>query len=109
MENQLDKKITEALENVEPWHRVPTSLEGAFLIKTPGKGNNKTIMVEINPLNEHGTPMKRRGIFLRHAIELERFMEVMQNDSLSQLLKALDSMSGGDGVKKSEGIKTLEI
>lgn len=109
MENQLEKKITEALENVEPWQRVPTTLEGAFLVKTPEKGNNKTIMVEINPLNEHGTPMKRRGIFLRHVIELERFMEVMQNDNLSELMKALDRMSGGNGVKKSEGIKTLEI
>ena len=109
MENQLEKKITEALENVEPWQRVPTSLEGAFLVKTPEKGNNKTIMVEINPLNERGTPMKRRGIFLRQTIELERFKEVMQNDSLFELLKTLDSMSGISGVKTSEELKTLEI
>ncbi|WP_257790552.1 hypothetical protein [Methanobacterium subterraneum] len=34
MDNQLEIKIRETLENVKPWQRVPTSLEGVFLINT---------------------------------------------------------------------------
>ena len=109
MENQLEKKIIEALEDVEPWQRVPTSVEGAFLVKTPEKGSNKTIMVEINPLNERKSPMKRRGLFLKQTMELERFLEVLENERLAELLKSLDHISGISEVKKSEEIETLEI
>jgi hypothetical protein len=109
MENQIEEKIVEALENVEPWQRVPTSVDGAFLVKTPEKGGNKTIMVEINPLNEHRTPMKRRGLFLRQSVELEKFLEVLENESIGELLKAVDDMSAKSVAKTPEGIKTLEI
>ena len=109
MENQMEEKIEEALENVEPWQRVPTSVDGAFLIKTPEKGGNKTIMVEINPLNERKTPMKRRGLFLRQTIELEKFIEVLENESVADLLKALDDLQIKSVNKTPEGIKTLEI
>ncbi len=109
MENQLEKKITEALENVEPWQRVPTSVEGAFLVKTPEKGSHKTIMVEINPLNERRTPIKRRGLFLRQSMELEKFLEVLQNESVDELLKTVDEMSNGSEAQTTGGLETLEI
>lgn len=105
----MEEKIQEALENVEPWQRVPTSVDGAFLIKTPEKGGNKTIMVEINPLNERRTPMKRRGLFLRQTIELEKFIEVLENESVSELLRALDELQVKSVNKTPEGVKTLEI
>ncbi|HTX61855.1 MAG TPA: hypothetical protein VMC48_06055 [Methanobacterium sp.] len=109
MENQIEEKIEEALENVEPWQRVPTSVDGAFLVKTPEKGGNKTIMVEINPLNERKTPMKRRGLFLRQSVELEKFLEVLQNESIDELLKALDDLQMKSVTKTPEGVKTLEL
>lgn len=106
MGNELEEKIIEALESVEPWQRVPTSLEGVFLVKTPPKGSDETIMVEINPLNENGNLMKRRGLFLRQNVELERFLDVMQNESLEEVLKALDSIAGVVGQTE---VRTLEI
>lgn len=66
-------------------------------------------MVEINPLNERRTPMKRRGLFLRQTIELEKFIEVLENESLTDLLKALDDLQVKSVNKTPEGIKTLEI
>lgn len=105
----MEEKIEEALKNVEPWQRVPTSIEGAFLVKTPEKGTNKTIMVEINPLTERRTPMKRRGLFLRQSGELEKFLEVLANESITELLKAVDDISAKSVSKTPEGIKTLEI
>ncbi len=109
MENQIEEKIVEALENVEPWQRVPTSVDGAFLVKTPEKGGNKTIMAEINPLNERRMPMKRRGLFLRQSVELEKFLEVLENESMVELLKALDAVSNKSVATTPEGVKPLEI
>ncbi len=105
----MEEKIVEALENVEPWQRVPTSIDGVFLIKTPEKGGNKTIMAEINPLNERRMPMKRRGLFLRQSVELEKFLEVLENESMVELLKALDAVSNKSVATTPEGVKPLEI
>lgn len=106
MDNQLESKIRETLENVKPWQRVPTSLEGVFLIKAPTRGDQESIMVEINPLDEFGRPIKRRGIFLQHKIQLERFLEVMQESRLMEFLDTLDSMAGSSS---EERVGTLEI
>lgn len=109
MENPIRKKIEEALKNVEPWQRVPTPIDGAFLVKTPERKGIITIMVEINPLSERRIPIKRRGLFLRHHVELEKFLDVLENESISELLKAMDEMSDNPISKPQEGLKTLEL
>lgn len=106
MEKQLERKIRETLENVKPWQRVPTSLEGVFLIKAPTRGDQESIMVEINPLDELGRPIKRRGIFIQRKVHLERFLDVMQEPRLGEFLDTLDSISGSMG---EERVGTLEI
>lgn len=106
MDNQLKNKIRETLENVKPWQRVPTSIEGVFLIKAPTRGDQESIMVEINPLDEFGRPIKRRGIFIQQKIQLERFLEVMQETRLMEFMETLDSMLGGADNGK---VGTLEI
>jgi hypothetical protein len=105
MDNQLESKIKETLENVKPWQRVPTSLEGVFLIKAPTRGDQESIMVEINPLDEFGRPIKRRGIFIQHKIHLEKFLEVMQKPKLMEFLDTLDVMAGNEGKEKVETLK----
>lgn len=106
MDNQLETKIKETLENVKPWQRVPTSLEGVFLIKAPTRGDQESIMVEINPLDELGRPIKRRGIFIQRKVHLERFIEVMQEPRLMEFLDTVDAMAGNAGTDK---VGTLEI
>lgn len=106
MENQLESKIRKTLENVKPWQRVPTSLEGVFLIKAPTRGDQESVMVEINPLDELGRPIKRRGIFIQRKVHLERFLDVMQEPRLKEFLDTLDSMAGSVGEEK---VGTLEI
>jgi len=106
MDKQLESKIKETLENVKPWQRVPTSLEGVFLIKAPTRGDQESVMVEINPLDESGRPIKRRGIFIQRKIHLQRFLEVMREPRLEEFLDTLDSMAGIIGEEK---VGTLEI
>lgn len=52
MTKQLETKIKDALKDVKPWQRVPTSVSGVYLVKTPADTSKESIMVEINPLNE---------------------------------------------------------
>jgi hypothetical protein len=77
-----------------------------YFDKSTHKGDQDSIMVEINPLDEFGRPIKRRGIFLQHKIQLERFLEVMQESRLMDFLDTLDSMAGSS---KNENVGTLEI
>lgn len=106
MDDQLENKIKETLENVKPWQRVPTSLDGVFLIKAPTRGDQESIMVEINPLDELGRPIKRRGIFIQRKVHLERFIEVMGEPRLMEFLATLDNMAGNG---TNENVGTLEI
>ncbi|MEL7669537.1 hypothetical protein [Methanobacterium sp.] len=106
MSTELENKIKEALKDVKPWQRVPTTVEGVFLVKTPANDNRETIMVEINPLNERGTSMKRKGLFLKSTSEFEGFESVFKNDRVMDLLDAIEAIAGG--AKKKE-IRAIEI
>ena len=106
MSMELETKIKDALKDVKPWQRVPTSVDGVFLVKTPANDNRETIMVEINPLNERGTSMKRKGLFLKSTLEFEGFGGIFKNDKVLDLLDAIEGIAGG--AKKKE-IKAIEI
>ncbi|MBM4240396.1 MAG: hypothetical protein FJ150_01760 [Euryarchaeota archaeon] len=106
MAENLEKKIKEALNDVKPWQRVPTSVVGVFLVKTPTVGGQETIMVEINPADDQGRPIKRRGIYLRTNSELEKFREIMEKEKLKDLLGAIENMAG---LNKGKPIKPVEI
>jgi hypothetical protein len=96
MSNSVEERIKKAVENVEPWKRIPTSVKGVFLVKTPAKGTEEHVMVEINPIDEVGNPIKRRGIFLRKKYELNRFLEVMSNERLPEVMDVLENMRKSD-------------
>lgn len=106
MSIELGNKIKDALKDVKPWQRVPTSVEGVFLVKTPANDDRETIMVEINPVNERGTSMKRKGLFLKSTVEFEGFRGIFENDKVMELLSAIEDTAGG--IKKKE-VKAIEI
>ena len=106
MSTELENNIKDVLKDVKPWQRVPTSVEGVFLVKTPANDNRETIMVEINPLNERGTSMKRKGLFLKSTSEFEGFGNVFKNDKVLDLLDAIESIAGR--ARKKE-IKAIEL
>ncbi len=106
MSKELENKIKEALKDVKPWQRVPTSVNGVYLVKTPADASKETIMVEINPLNERGSPMKRRGLFLKDSSEFGGFKGIFQNESVMELLSSIEEI---DGREKKAEIKAIEI
>ena len=94
------------MKDVKAWQRVPTSVNGVYLVKTPADATRETIMVEINPLNDRGAPMKRRGLFLKNRNEFGGFKDVFQNESVMDLLNAVEDI---DGRTKKKEIQALEI
>lgn len=106
MAKELENKIKEALKDVRPWQRVPTSVNGVYLVKTPADNSKETIMVEINPLNERGSPMKRRGLFLKDTTEFDGFKGIFENESVMDLLDAIEEI---DGREKNKDVKAIEI
>jgi hypothetical protein len=106
MDVEMEVKIKKTLKGVKTWQRVPTSLNGIFLVKTPSKDGKENIMVEVNPNNEQGNLMKRRGLFLKSTLELQKFNNALENHKLKKLLLALEKMSG---VKEDDKIEPLDI
>ncbi|MGF7118354.1 hypothetical protein [Methanobacterium oryzae] len=106
MAKEMETKIRDAIKNVKAWQRVPTSVNGVYLVKAPGNADNDTIMVEINPLNDRGTSMKRKGLFLKSSVEFEGFGEIFKNESVMELLSTLEGINGGSNKQE---IKAIEI
>ncbi|MEN4006400.1 MAG: hypothetical protein PQ964_03460 [Methanobacteriaceae archaeon] len=106
MTKELENKIKEALKDVRPWQKVPTSVNGVYLVKTPADNSKGTIMIEINPMDERGSPMKRRGLFLKNTIEFNGFKSIFQNKSVMDLLDTIEEI---DGREKKKKVKTIEI
>lgn len=102
--DNIQLKIKEALNDVNAWQRVPTSLNGIYLVKTPQKAGKETILVEINPKLDGGKLLKRRGLFLKNVSELQKFIKVINNEKLYDVLLALENISGEKEVEKIEPI-----
>ena len=103
---EMEVRIKKALNGVKAWQRIPTSLNGVFLVKTPAKDGKENIMVEVNPKDERGNLMKRRGLFLKSTLELEKFNASLDNHKLKNVLAVLENISG---VKEDDKIEPLDI
>lgn len=64
------------------------------------------MLVEINPNNERGNLIKRRGLFLKNTMELEKFIYILNNEKLMDVLRALENLSG---VNEDKKIETIDI
>ena len=106
-----EDKIREFLSEGKDWGRLRTSVPGIFVLKLPEYKRSPTrLAVELNPVNEVGSPTKRRGLLLRTTAELEAFKELFQYDKLSKLLGMLDSINPKVGAGKGrseEGVIEL--
>lgn len=57
-------------------------------------------MAEMDPINERGIPIKRRGLFLKDNAEFEGFNDIFMNQRVLGLLMAIENVGGKE--KKGE-------
>ena len=98
------------LESGEDWERKGTSLRGVSIIKLPRTKNRPaSLAIEINPLDDMGRPMKKKGIMVMGPEEMDAFRAVFNNKKLETLVSAMESVLPERRVQKKPENDLLEI
>jgi hypothetical protein len=106
----LSEKLADFLKTGKDWSRIRTSVPSVFVMKLPPyRGSPARLVVELNPVDESGTPKKRRGLILRSTVELEEFKELFGDEKLPKLLSMIDSVNpkAESGRRREEGVIEL--
>ncbi|WP_455645003.1 hypothetical protein [Methanosphaera sp.] len=101
MNEEQKKRLVKAVEQTEAWERIPTNIEGVFIVKTPEQNNNQTVFVEINP-SVRGQPIKRRGLYLKSKDELTSFLEILNNPKVNELLEVINKYYSKHNIPRIE-------
>lgn len=106
-----EEKLADFLKTGKDWSRLRTSVPSVYVVKLPPyRGSPARLVVELNPVDETGTPKKRRGLILRSTGELEEFKELFGDEKLPKLLGMIDSLNPKVEVgkrRKEEGVIEL--
>lgn len=90
---ELTETLRNFLENGEDWERKLTSIKGVTILKLPQtKSRPASLAIEINPLTEKGTPMKKKGVMVMDSAELKAFREIFSNDKVETLITTMESI-----------------
>ncbi len=89
-----DEKLLDFLKTGKDWSRLKTTVPGIFVLKLPAyRGSPSRLAVEVNPVDESGSPKKKRGLVIRDQVELKEFTELVQNERLKKLTAELDQVN----------------
>jgi len=107
---EITENLRVFLDTGEDWERKNTSLAGVSIIRLPAtRSRPASLAMEVNPVDENGRPMKKKGIMVMSRIELLAFRQIFGNEKLEQLLTAVEEvLPEKKGAKKSSG-DILEI
>lgn len=107
----LEEKLSSFLKSGSDWARLKTSVPGVFVLKLPPfRGSPARLAVELNPTDEAGNPMKRRGLIIRGAEDLRAYEEIFQSDKLRPLVKSIDVVNPAEKKRAARsGEDILEI
>jgi hypothetical protein len=89
MNKQQRQNLVKEVEQATPWEKIPTSLDGIYIVKTPTHNNCQTVFVEINP-SMNGQPTKRRGIYLKSLSELNEIRKICENEKIEELITVIN-------------------
>jgi len=90
---ELTETLKTFIEEGGDWERKATSLAGVSIIRLPAMKNRPaSLAIDINPLNENGLPMKKKGIMIMNATELAAFRAIFNNDKMNSLMGALEDV-----------------
>jgi hypothetical protein len=92
---ELAESLKEFVEEGQDWERKNTSVKGVSIIRLPQfKNRAASLAIDINPIGENGLPMKKKGIMIMNAAELQAFREAFRNEKLDNLMNVLEEVTG---------------
>ena len=107
---ELTESLRAFLETGEDWERKITTLKGVSIIRLPQtKSRPASLAIDINPLNEKGAPMKKKGIMIMGRGELIAFRELFNSEKVETLLASIEEVAPGKKGSKSDKEEILEI
>lgn len=90
---EISESLRTLLEHGEDWERKNTTVPGVYLIKLPRTRNRPaSLALELNPIGESGLPIKRKGLMIMSARELEAFRRLFENPKVASVLDAIDDL-----------------
>ena len=107
---EITENLRVFLDTGEDWERKNTSLPGVSIIRLPAtRSRPASLAIEVNPVDENGRPMKKKGVMVMSRGEMLAFQQVFGNGKLERLLGAVEAvLPEKKGVKKNSG-EILEI
>ncbi|MBY9001115.1 MAG: hypothetical protein KGD64_09385, partial [Candidatus Heimdallarchaeota archaeon] len=78
-----------------------TSVPGVSIVKLPTKNEDLNFGLELLPVNEDGTPLKRKGVFITSLEQWEAY-KMLLNDP-----KAQDLITNIDDMRKQKAVKSV--
>ncbi|MCK9591800.1 MAG: hypothetical protein M0Q91_07315 [Methanoregula sp.] len=90
---ELTQTLKTFIEEGQDWERKNTSVKGVSIIRLPATKNRAaSLAIDINPIGDHGLPMKKKGIMIMNAAELAAFKAVFENEKVDSLIRALEEV-----------------
>jgi hypothetical protein len=98
------------LEEGKDWERKQTTIPGVSILRMPRTTTRPpTLAMEINPVDERGAQMKRKGIMIRSPKELGSLRNVLLDPKVTNLMEALASVAPPVPVAGKENAGVIEI
>ena len=103
----IHRQLKDHLEKAEDWEKMDTPVKGVSVVKVPAtKTRPALLFIEVNPLKENGTPMKRKGLFVGNKEMLIKFGEALNDDKTFQLIQEIQQVNPNEMNNK---VKKLEM
>lgn len=107
---ELTDTLKSFLENGEDWERKMTSIRGVTILKLPQtKSRPASLAIEINPLNEKGAPMKKKGVMIMGHADLHAFREIFNNEKTEILISSIESITPSRKAVKGDQEDVLQV
>ena len=103
--SNIQAQLKEHLKSAKDWDKMETPVPGVSVVKVPATKTRPAMLhLEINPVKNDGTPMKRKGLFVGSKEMLVKFSEALNDDKVFQLISELEKVNpkGSGETKKLE-------
>lgn len=88
----LIARLKEFGKKMNDWDKMKTSVPGVSIVKLPTKGEELNFGLELNPVREDGTLLKRKGVFITSLEQWNSFRSLLNNEKAEDLIKNIDEM-----------------
>ncbi len=88
----LIERLKEFGKKMKDWDKMKTSVLGVSIVKLPTKGEDLNFGLELIAVNEDGTTLKKKGVYITSLEQWESFKSILNNEKAHDLIKNIDNM-----------------